>query len=248
MYHSITIGSKNTWDDWKLVPVSRPVVVPPKRKTNYVDIPGASSALDLSEALTRFPLYNDREGTWEFYVMNPERPDWNTQLNEDYWVVKYSEVSSYLNGMKTTAILEDDPMYYYSGSFWVDSWKSDKDWSKITIGYRVEPYKLYTTMNGLQLPPETPRHIGGENHIIEMMPVVPELVVSNGPVDIKFINKELGINRTHNFSVGTYKPSWMIFSNLRGETADGTPWNVEIQNFSTPGYGTATLSWRNGRL
>lgn len=29
MYHSITIGDKNTWDDWKMIPVSRPVVAPP---------------------------------------------------------------------------------------------------------------------------------------------------------------------------------------------------------------------------
>ena len=32
MYHSITIGDKNTWDDWKIIPVSRPVVAPPVEK------------------------------------------------------------------------------------------------------------------------------------------------------------------------------------------------------------------------
>lgn len=246
MYHSVTFGSKNTWTDWGLVPVSRPLFNPPKRKTNYVDIPGASSALDLSEALTGFPLYSDREGSMEFYVMNPATPDWNAQLNEDYWVVKYSEISSYLNGMKRTAILEDDPMYYYTGSFWVDSWKSDKDRSKIVIAYRVEPYKLKTIGSSLTLPPETPRHIGGENHLIEMMPVVPTMAVSGGQVSVKFINKELGINKTYDFNNGEYKPSWMIFSNLDGLTDDGTPWNVEIQNYS--GAGTITLSWINGRL
>ena len=46
MYHSITIGSKNTWDDWYLIPSSRPVVNPPKPKTKYIDIPGADGHLD----------------------------------------------------------------------------------------------------------------------------------------------------------------------------------------------------------
>ena len=52
MYHSITIGTKNTWDDWHLIPKSRPLVNPPSVKTNVVDIPGGDGALDLSTALS----------------------------------------------------------------------------------------------------------------------------------------------------------------------------------------------------
>ena len=28
MYHSITIGDKNTWDDWHLIPATRPLFHP----------------------------------------------------------------------------------------------------------------------------------------------------------------------------------------------------------------------------
>ena len=28
-YHSVVFGEKNTWDDWHLVPSSRPVINPP---------------------------------------------------------------------------------------------------------------------------------------------------------------------------------------------------------------------------
>lgn len=242
MYHSVSFGEKNTWDDWMLIPTSRPLFNPPKRKTNYIEIPGASSALDLSEALTRYPLYNDREGSMEFYVENSQG-----EVDPGLWALRYSQISSYLNGMKMTAMLEDDPNYYYSGSFWVDSWKSEKDRSKIVIAYRVDPYKYKMTTETLVFDSQNPiRHIGGENHVIEMMPVIPELTITNGSARIKFVNKELGINREHEFNTGTHKPSWMILSNLPGLTETGTPWNVEFQNYS--GAGTATITWRNGRL
>ena len=32
MYHSITIGDKNTWDDWHMIPVTPPVIAPPVEK------------------------------------------------------------------------------------------------------------------------------------------------------------------------------------------------------------------------
>ena len=70
MYHSITFGDKNTWDDWHLIPSSRPLFNPPTPKTKYQDIPGANGKLDLSEALTGYPVYDNRIGSFEFYVMN----------------------------------------------------------------------------------------------------------------------------------------------------------------------------------
>lgn len=36
MYHSITIGEKNTWDDWHLIPTSRPLVNPPSVNTHLI--------------------------------------------------------------------------------------------------------------------------------------------------------------------------------------------------------------------
>lgn len=69
-YHSINIGSANTWDSWFLVPTSRPLVNPPSVKTHFVTVPGASGVLDLSEYVSGEPVYGNRTGSWEFYVMN----------------------------------------------------------------------------------------------------------------------------------------------------------------------------------
>ena len=70
MYHSITFGDRNTWDDWHLIPSTRPLFNPPDAKTHYVDIPGANGQLDLIESLTGYPLYENRTGSIEFYVAN----------------------------------------------------------------------------------------------------------------------------------------------------------------------------------
>ena len=131
-YHSITIGDKNTWDDWHLVPTSRPLVTPPNVNTSYVTVPGASGSLDLTEALTGYPTYSNRSGSWEFLVMN----------GYGEWYARYSEIMAYLHGKKMRAILDDDPNYYYEGRFSVASWSSPKNWSHITINYNVGPYKI----------------------------------------------------------------------------------------------------------
>lgn len=138
MYHSITIGDKNTWDDWHLIPASRPLFNPPPVKTNYIDIPARDGNMDLTEVLTGKPVYNNRTGSWTFYVENGFKD----------WTVLYSEIMVYLHGREFRAVLEDDPGYYYEGRFQVNSWRSDPNYSMIVIDYNVGPYKKSSTDNG----------------------------------------------------------------------------------------------------
>lgn len=133
MYHSITIGDKNTWDDWRLVPTSRPVVNPPKARTKYIEVPGADGFIDLSDMLTGQILYDNREGSWEFIVQPGQR----------LWSKMYSGIMQYIHGNFLKIILEDDPDFYYEGRLFVNQWLSDKNESKITIGYNLAPYKKY---------------------------------------------------------------------------------------------------------
>lgn len=139
-YHSMTFTpidststtrSINTWDDWHLVPTSRPTFAMPPVKTNYVDIPGSDGILDLTTALTGRPTYGNRQGSFEFLVMN------------DYgdWATRYSNIATYLHGKEFQCVLDDDTTYYYDGRFSVSEWRSEKDWSKIVINYSVSPFK-----------------------------------------------------------------------------------------------------------
>lgn len=131
MYHSITFGEKNTWDDWHLIPSSRPTFAPPALKEKYIDIPGANGLLDLSSYLTGRPSFSNRVGTFEFIVVN----------GYSKWEELYSEIMNYVHGKYMRIYLEDDPGYFYEGRFTVNQWKSQKAYSVITLNYSVKPYK-----------------------------------------------------------------------------------------------------------
>lgn len=130
-YHSITIGDKNTWDDWHIVPASRPLISAPRVKTSFISIPGGDGALDLTEVLAGRPTYERRTGSWEFIVMN------------DYgdWATRYSDMMAYLQGRQFKIILDDDPEYYYLGRVSVNEWRSEPYWSRVVFDYNVDPYK-----------------------------------------------------------------------------------------------------------
>lgn len=136
MYHSITFYTGtiklNTYDDWHLVPETRPLVTPPTQKTKYLDIPGANGNIDLSDSLTGYPVFNNREGEWSFYVLN----------GFGEWQNRFSSIMMAIQGKRLKVVLEDDPNYYYEGRFRVSSWSSEQNWSKIKINYTVAPYKV----------------------------------------------------------------------------------------------------------
>jgi len=204
MYHSITFGSKNTWDDWHIVPSSRPVFDPPKVKTKTMDIQGKNGSLDLSEALTGYPVFNNREGSFEFIVLN----DYNK------WNELYSAISDYLHGRVMRAVLEDDPEYYYEGRFSVNKWKSDKNYSTISIDYSVFPYKrklLKSEMTLNVLAANNSKTISSSFYGTE--PVCPEITVdcTLNVVSLRFENSTLGIDHSRYLSNGTHKLPEIIF-------------------------------------
>lgn len=130
--HSVTIGEKNTWKDWKLVPIERPAFAPPIPKTNFIEIPGGNGTIDLTSSLNGYVVYQDRTGSWEFYVADQNTPYLDT----------YSDILNYLQGKKFDVILEDDKYFHYQGRLWVNEERSDEGHSIIVIEYDVHPYKF----------------------------------------------------------------------------------------------------------
>lgn len=207
MYHSITFGDKNTWEDWHLVPTSRPLFNPPTVKKKTLDIPGGDGVLDLTESLTGYPVYNNREGSIEFLVLN----SYCHLINSDEeWQDTYSKIMDYLHGRYMSAMLEDDEDYYYEGRFTVDSWKSEKNNSKIVIGYSVKPYKMFRyTSLGIGSPLKKYFDRIPVNHIITgytfdtnligRMPVRPIFKVTTSKklgIMVRFVNQTRGVDIT----------------------------------------------------
>lgn len=166
-YHSIIFeydsGARyHTWDNWHLIPSSRPDVVQPTPAYKNIEIPGKSGTLDLSEYLTGVLPYSDRKGTFEFIAVNnvgnvkfngPAR-DFVNDLDfqkigaQTYgdWVTRKSTIASVLDGRKMKVFLEDDPDHYYYGRVFFKEWRSDPQFSKVVIEYQFNPFKY--TLSG----------------------------------------------------------------------------------------------------
>lgn len=262
MYHSVTFGKKNTWDDWRLVPASRPVFNPPAQKVKTVDIPGGNGVIDLSQALTGYPVYQNRTGSIEFVVMNDFKR----------WHVAYSDILNYLHGQNMRAVLEDDPEYFYEGRFTVNAWKSEKDWSRIVIDYDVGPYKWsvdsstdewrwdpFNFQNGVirarlvkDIPVSTQKktlHLDAA--VLGRAPVCPRFVVTfltpavERGVHVEFVNCGLGLSFTSAANTakllpeGTNQiPEFLFFGD---QGANLTFW-------CDTGRATVSIDFREGRL
>lgn len=133
--------SKNTWNDWHLIPSKRPTVASPGVETNMVQIPGRSGSLDMSEYLTGGIVYGDRSGSWEFIVDN----------DHERWVTIKDKIMEYLHGKHLFVVLEDDPNFYYEGRFTLNEWRSEAVCSSIVINYVLGPYKTHISEIGGKL-------------------------------------------------------------------------------------------------
>lgn len=253
MYHSVTFGDKNTWSDWRLVPSSRPLFNPPAPKVKTLDIPGGNGVIDLSQALTGYPVYQNRTGSIEFIVMNDFRP----------WHEAYSDIMDYLHGQSMRAILEDDPDYFYEGRFSVNAWKSEKDWSRIVIDYDVGPYKWsvlssidewlwdpFNFQNGIirtttfkNISVSTTTKVVSLNaKFLGRAPVCPRFHTSSTAgrgVHIRFINSNLDIDETKLLLDGTIQVPEFVFFGDQGAT---------IYLWCDSGTGTVSIDFREGRL
>lgn len=131
--HSIIFGTKNSWDDWGLVPSSRPSVSMPPVRESLIEIPGMNGALDMTNIPLGYPTYGLRTGSWEFYIAH--------DVNGKTWDESYAEIAAYLHGRRRNCILTDDASYYYEGRYSIDDIKSEDMLSSITINYTLDPFK-----------------------------------------------------------------------------------------------------------
>lgn len=198
MYHSLIIGGKNTWDEWKLIPSSRPDFAIPEPVTTYVDITGRYMPLNLSETLTGHIMYSPREGSWEFYVFN-DYPEYD-------WIKIRDSVASFMNGKVMDVIPEDDPLYFYRGRLRV-TWTTEPDWSKISINYTLNPFK-HPIVNpkeyeNVTVNDEATLTVHGfDEYVVPEFQVTSSEAGLNFSVDDRFGHLANGMNRIKDLSLG----------------------------------------------
>lgn len=261
MYHSVTFGDKNTWEDWCLIPETDPIIVPPEQKTNLIDIPGASGSLDMSESLTGYPTYNNRTGSLSFYVMNryaATMPECDPKKIRNL----ASNIMNHFSGKgDMQMILEDDRAYFYRGRYKLESVSPSETFTTLSIAYDVEPYKwsiygsadnwIWDTFNFqigrissefANLPVTTASNfVTLLDSMIGYAPVAPEFIVtaSNGQgIYIRFVNPTLGIDEERLVPTGTHVIHDFV---MYGS-------GVFIYYRVSSGTGTLTINYRQGGL
>lgn len=104
-------------------------------KTNYIELAGGDSVLDLTEAHGEVK-FNDRDCEFTF-TMNP-----SGGLKDEDFEAKKTEVSNALNGKRFNKItLDKDSDYYYTGRVTVNDYLSDRRLRQIVVTAKVKPYK-----------------------------------------------------------------------------------------------------------
>lgn len=129
----------NTWDDWHLVPSSRPSVASPTVNTNYVEVPAYNGYLDLTDQFGAGVKFGAREGEFTLLALLPP-------LFQDYgnWAVRKRTMEEYVHGNLLYFALSEDPAYWFFGR-WTFEWTNTNDGicaGSCKFGYHAQPKRI----------------------------------------------------------------------------------------------------------
>lgn len=226
--HSISFGNYNTWNTWKLFPTTRPLVAPPTPNTKLETVKGYDGYLDYTKVLSNTITFNDREGSWDFRVIE-------TSMNS--WKNVYNDIVDKIDGKYFDSIvLQDDPTYKYKGRLSVANWRNSGQETTITISYRLYPYKqlisdevkdwlwdeldLTSTVDDIYY---TSFHLYGDVWKSFVNPnnhTVPLTLTCSAPVQMTTVSKPFNLMRGENRNVVQLQPGVNTF--LFKGTADVT--------------------------
>ena len=262
----------NTLRDWYVVPLERPVVNPPERRVHTIELPGINGVLDLSKSLVKYPLFNNRTGSWNFAILN-EYTDTPTA---------YNKMLKFFQGSDIKFVLEDDPLYYYEGRVFIDgiSPKADGTWTEISLGYDLSPYKVMTVesigdwpwdkfifnrdeiapnkFKNLQIPSNNTWVTYDFTDLVGIKPVVPEFLFSwpyTGTIYAQLYNHDLGVNWKEYKFTSTEGPTQVKNDLILCEFTKESEIKMRFRYEANPGSGqalgqkaTVSVKFRSGRL
>lgn len=252
MYHSVTINGKNTWDDYHMIPANGIYLpTPPEQKRTTIDLKTGNGLLDVSTVLTGYPLYQNRSGELQYFILDP----WDLEeqgiggslhtVSNPYDV--YSQLLNDIHGTTGTMIFEDDPYWYYQGTFTVKSMETNSVRRGVVVGYEVAPYKMKTTTTSKSVSTtaaDTFASLTISESEMGTMPINPTISVSGTfeteTVTIQFCKL--------NGTVISTKTTGVALTNVT--YPDVVLYKGGIVKIKTTGSNSKTLSitWRPGRL
>lgn len=128
----VMINNKHSWRDYGLYLGNIRQISPPEVKTTYVTIPARNGDIDMTEALTGYPVYGNRTLTLQL----------GGRKTRAEWVRFRDLIENDVHGKKVTISFDDDPTYYWVGRAKVsDDYDRGQEVGSLTITVNVEPYK-----------------------------------------------------------------------------------------------------------
>lgn len=249
--HSLKIGKMDTWEDWHLIPCSRPDFADAEPRLVFIEIPGADGEIDASKALSGRVLFEMREGTFEFWVDNERDEKWD-QL--------YTKMKNYVQGRELKVIKTDDPLWYYIGYFWFSDPTQEDSIMKVTLNYKVKPYKYKNYDSLTDIPwddltlDDVVQHyvfkditVSGERtcefkaNTIGRAAVVPTFIAETDGegLSIKLVNPELSISTERSLGNGKTTDPNFILSGINEEN---------VCSLTVSGNGKLSIQFVSGEL
>ena len=130
--YSATLNGKHTYTDYGLYVTNTNPVEPPEVKAEYIEVPGRNGQIDLTEALTGYTVYNNRQIVLEL----------GGRKRSQEWPGFMSNFLNDLHGKPVKVIFDNDPSYYYQGRATVESdYEKGNEIARFTLTINAEPYK-----------------------------------------------------------------------------------------------------------
>ena len=121
---------KRSWEDFHLIPescYSTPIFSP---KYAILDKPFTNKSVDYTNAVNHGLFFEPGRDQLVFYIDHDKWYD---------WCITKRNIESFINGKRLGCVFEDDPEYIYYGRFTLSAWEDGENYSKVSIGYDVDP-------------------------------------------------------------------------------------------------------------
>lgn len=152
MIYGVQIDDINTLTEWGLILLQDVSIGAAQVKTNYISVPEADGALDLTAALTGIPVYENREISFTLFAGRGPGGKGGPANEWDFERIK-AALSAYCSGQIRRLILPDDPNHCFIGRMQVGD-KGGYNSGRVQVTMQADPwrYKNEVTEHILSVP------------------------------------------------------------------------------------------------
>lgn len=126
------------WDDWGLIPTSRPYISVPKANYVLAQIPNSSNRINITNFMPGGMTYESRTGEWQFAIDHTKKL-WKN------WYDGYYAIEKYFHGSKMIVSLNEDQTKLYDGRISISAYDPGDNYSTITLSYDFDAMPLDDT-------------------------------------------------------------------------------------------------------